>query len=188
LAYHKTGQYKKEGRLYKLAEKDFPDNSYLIFRQAVLALVRGKTKQADEYLKKYESIIRSEGASEALIQTRLAGIYQAAEIPDVAEKHFREALSMEPENPVRLSSLAYFLIDSERDVDEGMAIIEKALELRPDNYIYLHTKGLGLYKQGNYGDALEILRQSWDLRMEQAIYNHEAFLHLEEAKKAVAKL
>jgi hypothetical protein len=50
----------------------------------------------------------------------------------------------------------------------------------------LHTKGWGLYKQGKYQEALEILQKSWDLRMKNAIYDHEAFLHLEAAKKAVA--
>jgi len=35
---------------------------------------------------------------------------------------------------------------------------------------------------------LEILQKSWDLRREQAIYYHEAFLHLEEAKSAVARI
>jgi hypothetical protein len=42
--------------------------------------------------------------------------------------------------------------------------------------------------QGKYKEALEILQKSWDLRREYAFYSHEAFLHLEEAKKAVAGL
>jgi hypothetical protein len=44
------------------------------------------------------------------------------------------------------------------------------------------------YMQCLIREALEALQKSWDLRREQAIYNHEAFLHLEEAKKAVANL
>ena len=71
-------------------------------------------------------------------------------------------------------------------LDEGLELVDKALKLSPDNYDFLHTKGWGLYKQGKYQEALEILQKSWDLRMEKAIYNHEAFLHLEAAKKAVA--
>jgi hypothetical protein len=31
-----------------------------------------------------------------------------------------------------------------------------------------------------------MLQQSWDQRMKEAVYDHEAFLHLEAAKKAVA--
>ncbi len=106
---------------------------------------------------------------------------------DKAEEYYRQALSLEPVSPVRLNDLAYFLIDKERNINQGMELVEKALELRPDYYIYLHTKGWGLYKEGKYQEALEILQKSWDLRREKAIYDHEAFLHLEAAKKAVAE-
>jgi tetratricopeptide (TPR) repeat protein len=187
-ACHKTGQFRKEEKLYKQAEKDFPDDPLIIRRQAILALARGKTKKADEYLLKYESISRNEGASEALIQTRMGWIYEEAEKIDRAEEHLRNALELEPQNPWRMRDLANLLIEKELNINEGMILIENALVLRPDNHTLLHAKGLGLYKQGNYREALEILQQSWDLRMEHASYNHEAFLHLEEAKKAVTSM
>jgi len=85
-----------------------------------------------------------------------------------------------------LNNLAYFLIDKERDVNKGLELADTLLKLNPDNYAYLHTKGWGLYKQGKYNEALEVLQKSWDLRMKDAIYDHEAYLHLEAAKKAVA--
>ncbi len=184
-AYHKTGQYRKEQKLYKQAEKDFPDNPSIIRRQAILALVRGKTKQADEYLQKFESIIRNDGDSEAIIQTRLAWIYHDAEMKEKAEAYFRLALLLDTENPWRMRNLAYLLIEKDLNIDEGMELVEKALELQPENFNFLHTKGLGLYKQGKYNEALEILQRSWDLRREFSVYDHEAFLHLEAAKKAV---
>ena len=31
------------------------------------------------------------------------------------------------------------------------------------------------------------MQKSWDLRMQNARYNHDAFLHLEEVKKAAAR-
>jgi hypothetical protein len=31
-----------------------------------------------------------------------------------------------------------------------------------------------------------MLQKSWDLRREKAVYDHQAYLHLEAAKKAVA--
>jgi uncharacterized protein HemY len=85
-----------------------------------------------------------------------------------------------------MNSLAYFIFTDNRNINEGMELVEKALELKPDDYDFLDTKGWGLYKQGKYHEALEVLQKSWDLRREKAIYNHVAYLHLEEAKKAVA--
>jgi tetratricopeptide (TPR) repeat protein len=91
-----------------------------------------------------------------------------------------------PENPLWLNNLAYFLIDKDRDLNEGLELVNKQLESSPENFNYLDTKGWGLYKQGNYKEALDMLQKSWDLRMEKAIYYHRAYLHLEIAKKAVA--
>lgn len=188
LAYHKTGQFRKEQRLYKNAEKDFPDDIALISRQAILALARGKTKKADEYLAKFESIGRNLGASEAAIQSQLGYMYSEAGKLDKAEEHYRNTLVVEPQSPVRMNNLAYLLIEKELNLDEGMELIEKALELRPDISSFLHTKGLGLYKQGKYREALEILQKSWDLSMESSGYSHEIYTDLEKAKKAVVKL
>ena len=55
-AYHKTGHYKKEKKLYKKAEQDFPDDTDLIYRQAVLSLTKGDTIAANRYIEKYKSI------------------------------------------------------------------------------------------------------------------------------------
>ena len=43
IAYHKTGQFKKEKKLYKKAEQDFPDDPVIIYRQAILSLTEGDT-------------------------------------------------------------------------------------------------------------------------------------------------
>jgi tetratricopeptide (TPR) repeat protein len=48
-AYNKTGQYKKEKKLYKKAEKDFPDNLFLNYQEFLLASVEGDTVNANKY-------------------------------------------------------------------------------------------------------------------------------------------
>jgi tetratricopeptide (TPR) repeat protein len=89
---------------------------------------------------------------------------------------------MEPENPEYLYWLAMLLIDADRNVSEGLELVDKAVKLRPANINYLHWKGWGLYKQGKYKEALEILKKAWDLPG----YDHDLYLHLETAKKTVA--
>jgi len=186
-AYHKEGKYKKEKKLYKKAERDFHDDPELIYRQAILSFTVGDMLAANEYIKKYISLRKERSASEATISTNLAGIYSEANLADKAEEYYRQALSLEPENLGRMNSLAYFLINKDRNITDGMELIDKVLELSPENYNYLHTKGWGLYKQVKYQEAKDVLQKSWDLRMKNAIYDHEAYLHLEAAKKAVAE-
>ena len=185
-SYHETGKSRKENKLYKKAEKDFPDAPYLLYRQAILSLDKGDRIAANEYIQMYVSLLKERSQSEAAVATKLAEIYSEVNILDKANEYYRQALSLEPENPVRINSLAYFLIDKDRSINEGLELVNKGLELNPDNYSFLYTKGWGLYKQGKYQEALEILQKSWNLRKEQAVYNHDAYLHLEAAKKAVA--
>jgi tetratricopeptide (TPR) repeat protein len=185
-AYCKTGQLQKVKKLYEKAEKDFPDDPYLLFNQAVLSLTIGDTIAANGYIEKGITYLKSVSISEANISAVIASGYAEAGLLDKADMYYRKALLLEPENPVRLNDLAYLLIDKDHDVNRGMELVEKALELKPQYYPYLQTLGWGLYKQRKYKESLEILQKSWDLRIQHAIYDHEAFLHLEAAKKAVA--
>ena len=184
-AYHKTGQYKKENTLYTKAEADFPDDPSLIYGQAVLSLSEGKMKDADHYIEKYISARKENSIPEASIMDGVAGIYSDAGILAKAEEYYRKALSLQPENPERINNLAWFLIDKDRNVVEGLELIEKALELSPDEYYMLDTKGWGFYKQGKYQEALGFLQKCDSLK---PVYDHDLFLHLEAAKKAVAGL
>ena len=188
ISYHETGKYKQEKKLYKKAELDFPDDPQIIIRQAVLALTEEDTIRANEYIKKFIAIVRDQSRPEARIMNTVAYIYSDANFLDKAEGYYRKALSLNPLDIERIHSLAYFLIDKDRDINEGLNLVEKALSLSADNYDYLDTQGWGLYKLGKYQKALEILQKSWDLRRQYAIFDQDAYLHLEAAKKAVAGL
>jgi tetratricopeptide (TPR) repeat protein len=185
-AYHETSQYNKEKKLYRLAEQDFQDNPEIVRRQSILYLTEGDITLADKYVVKYRSLYNDNTSSEGDINANLAELYSEAGILTKAEDYYRQALSSEPEKLSRLNSLACFLINNNRNVDEGLQLANKALKFNPDSYILLDCKGWGLFKQGSYREALDTLQKSWDLRMENAIYNQTAYLHLEEAKKAVA--
>jgi tetratricopeptide (TPR) repeat protein len=185
-AYHKTGQYKKEEKLYKKAEEDFPGDINILYNQTVLQLAEKDTIRANKSIEKIISWSKENPYSEADMATGWASLYSDAGYLDKAEKYFRQALSLDPESPGRINNLAWFLISNDRNVNEGLQLVDTALKLRPDNYNYLHNKGWGLFKQGKYTEAVEILQKSWDLRREKAIYVHPAYLHLEAAKKAVA--
>ena len=185
--YHKTGQYRKEKRLYKKAERDFPDNPEIINKQAILALSTGNTKDANKYIEELKSVWKSNLTSDADIAEYLGLIYWFGSVTDKAEEYLRQALELEPENHWKLNAIGWFLIDKNLNINEGLELIDKALKISPDSFWLIENKGMGLYKQGKYKEALDLLQKSWDLRMKNEFYNHEAFLNLEAAKKAVAE-
>lgn len=129
----------------------------------------GDTIEANRYIEKYVTISKKRSAFGADIRKNLVWIYTEGGVLDKAETILRETLSLESENPIRINSLAYFLINEERNIKEGLELADIALKLRPDNYNFLHTKGWGLYKQGKYQEALEILQKSWNIRREKSV-------------------
>ena len=164
-AYHNTGQYKKEKKLYIKAEKDFPDESNLTWRQVILYLTLGDTSMASKYINKYKSIYRDNSWSEAALARNMGWAYSQAGMQDKAEESFREAVNLEPGSGWWYYYLSWHLIDKNRNINEGLELIDKALELNPNsNWIFLECKGWGLYKQGKYKEALDILQNGWDLR------------------------
>ena len=56
--------------------------------------------------------------------------------------------------------------------------------LEPGYYGTLHIYGLGLFKQGKYKKAMEILNQAWEAR---GIYDLEIKRDIQAAEKALAK-
>jgi len=183
-ACHSAGKSDKETRVLETGLKLFPDDIELIWRQARLAFSRGNTKRAKGLINKYEYLCRRSAVSEATIKVAIGSLYEKTDSLDRAEKYYRQALALEPENVYILNNLAFLLIDEGRNINEGLELINKALEINPDDYNLLDTKGWGLFKQGKLEEALHILEKSWDLSPSYAY--HDIYLHLEEAKKAVA--
>jgi tetratricopeptide (TPR) repeat protein len=184
-AYHKTGQYKKEKKLYVKADQDFPNDPLIIYLKAILSLTEGDTLAANEYIEKYISLSKEDVSSEEFVTIGPGQFYTEEGNLEKAEEYFRHRYSSEPDNPYRIYDLAWFLVDKDRGIDEGLQLIDKALVLRPElQWCLLDCKGWGLYKQGKYKEALNILEKCWDIRV---YYQHSVYIHLEEAKKAVAR-
>jgi len=189
LAYHKTGLYKKEKKLYQLEEKYIKDDPVLYCRQAILALKEKDTVAANRYFEKYIYVHREKYPGwESEIPTSRAWIYSEAGYPEKAEGYLRLSISMDPENPERLFTLANFFIDHNRKLGDIQGLMDRAMAMatnKVDYYRYMDTKGWGLYKQGRYKEALEIIQEVWD----SAPFRLGTLVaHMREVKKAASNL
>ena len=91
---------------------------------------------------------------------------------------------MKPDDPDKMSDLALFLIDTNRKIDEVPVLMDNAMKLAKDKvdyYNYSDTKGWGLFKQGKFKEALDVLQKTWD---EAPFKLYLIRSHLEEVKKA----
>ena len=83
---------------------------------------------------------------------------------DLAEADFRTALRLEPDHPSVLNYLGYSLVDMGLKLDEAMAMIAKAVELRPNDGYIVDSLGWAHYQLGNYEEAVEHLERAIGLQ------------------------
>ena len=160
-----------------------PDDPWVEYRQAILKLSEGKRVASNRYIEKFISFCRNVSIHEAEIASLVAQIYYEGSILDKAEESYRKALAQEPDSTVRLTDLARFLINNDINIEEGLELADKALEIEPDNSSAQACKGWGLYKKGKNEEVLGILGKSWELK---SFYEYDLYLKIEEVRKTVS--
>jgi tetratricopeptide (TPR) repeat protein len=88
-----------------------------------------------------------------------------------AEADMRKALELQPEQPHVLNYLGYSWIDQGVNLDEGMKMIKRAVEQRPDDGYIVDSLGWAYYRIGNYEDAVKNLERAIDLKPEDPTIN-----------------
>ena len=88
-----------------------------------------------------------------------------------AEADMRKALEMQPEQPHVLNYLGYSWIDQGVNLDEGMKMIKRAVDQRPDDGYIVDSLGWAFYRIGNYDEAVKNLERAIDLKPEDPTIN-----------------
>jgi tetratricopeptide (TPR) repeat protein len=80
-----------------------------------------------------------------------------------SEADFRKALAMAPDEPSILNYLGYSLIDRGQKLDEAIAMVKKAVDLRPNDGYIVDSLGWAYYTMGDYDQATSYLEHAVDL-------------------------
>jgi tetratricopeptide (TPR) repeat protein len=88
-----------------------------------------------------------------------------------AEADLKEALKLFPDQPHVLNYLGYSWIDQGVHLDEGMAMIKKAVQQRPDDGYIVDSLGWAYYKLGKYEEAVKQLEHAVELKPEDPTIN-----------------
>jgi tetratricopeptide (TPR) repeat protein len=81
-----------------------------------------------------------------------------------AEADFKKALELYPDQPSVLNYLGYSWIDQGMHLQEGMDMIKKAVDQRPDDGYIVDSLGWANYKLGQYDEAVEQLERAVSLK------------------------
>lgn len=101
-----------------------------------------------------------------------------------AEKDFRKALELNPEQPYVLNYLGYSWVDKGLNLVEARQMIERAVALRPDDGYIVDSLGWVLYRLNDFKGAVENLERAVELRPQDPTIND----HLGDAYWRVGRL
>jgi len=88
-----------------------------------------------------------------------------------AEPNFRKALELNPEQAQVLNYLGYSLVDMNLNLDEGLKMIQAAVDARPDDGYIVDSLGWAYYRLGRFDDAVTELEKAIQLRAGDATIN-----------------
>src|SRR5258708_16432248 len=95
-----------------------------------------------------------------------------------AELDMKKALELSPEQPHVLNYLGYSWIDQGLHLDQGMKMLQRATELRPDDGAITDSVGWAYYRLGQYDKAGEWLEgASWQKGGDATITEHPCDAH-----------
>jgi len=81
-----------------------------------------------------------------------------------AETDFKHALELFPDQPHVLNYLGYSWIDQGINLDEGMGMIKRSVEQRPDDGYIVDSLGWAYFRLGNYDEAVKNLERAVELK------------------------
>ncbi len=88
-----------------------------------------------------------------------------------AESDLKTALKLYPDQPHVLNYLGYSWVDQGINLDEGMRMIRRAVEQRPDDGYIVDSLGWAYYRLGNYDEAVKHLERAVELKPDDPTIN-----------------
>ena len=159
-----------KSHLRKLIEENPADT------EAILALgnierARKDYKDCGDTYSKAISQIEKPGRPNWIVYYFRGICYERAKNWPAAEADLKKALELFPDQPHVLNYLGYSWIDQGVNLDEGMRMIRRAVEQRPDDGYIVDSLGWAYYRIGNNENAVKHLERAVELKPDDPTIN-----------------
>ena len=102
---------------------------------------------------------------------------------DAAEKEFRKILEANPDSAGALNYLGYMLADRNIRLNEARDLIQKAVDIEPNNGAFLDSLGWVHYRLGNFDKAENFLVKSIEhLSGDPTVHDHLGDVYMDQGK------
>ena len=106
---------------------------------------------------------------------------------DILEARLTRLVELKPSSPHALNALGYTLVDRTPRVSEGLALIQRALALAPDDPFILDSVGWAQFRLGKLDEAEKYLRQAMEQRPDPEIAAHLGEVLWAKGERALAQ-
>ncbi|MFO1208008.1 MAG: tetratricopeptide repeat protein [Amaricoccus sp.] len=130
---------------------------------------------------RYPDAVAAYTKAVALIETPMPGhwgLYYTRGIANeragdwpAAESDFREALKLQPDQPLVLNYLGYSMVEKKENLDEALGMIQKAAKAEPDDGYITDSLGWVYFRLGRYQDAVKPMLRAVELTPDDPIIN-----------------
>jgi len=80
---------------------------------------------------------------------------------DVFEQMMRKLIQIQPDHAQAHNALGYGLLERNERIPEAMQLVEKALQLAPDDPAIMDSVGWGYYRTGKLDESIKMLRRAF---------------------------
>jgi tetratricopeptide (TPR) repeat protein len=157
--------------LKALIESDPADIRSYIAYGSVLSEAKDYKAMAENYDKAVEVIGPVPRPADWTVFFQRGIAYERLKQWDKAEPSFRKALELNPNQAQVLNYLGYSLVDMNINLDEGLDMVKKAVDAKPDDGYIVDSLGWAYYRMGKFEDSVTELERAVQLRAGDATIN-----------------
>jgi tetratricopeptide (TPR) repeat protein len=166
---HETGETDGAVRALERLAVDRPDRiEPLMTMGNVLRQKERFAEAASAYGRAIERLGTPEPRHWALFYMRGIAFERAKNWP-AAERHFKRALELQPDQPDVLNYLAYTWVDKGENIAEAERMLRRAVEQRPNSGQIVDSLGWAFFRLGRFEEAVPLLERAVELLPEDAV-------------------
>ncbi|HEV7476909.1 MAG TPA: tetratricopeptide repeat protein [Burkholderiales bacterium] len=168
-AMAKQGKVDEARALLQRVGDEFPDEK-VQFTVAEAQLLRDANRNREAYDMLGQALKQDPEQPELLYDYALTA--EKLERYDVLETNLRKLIQVRPDHAHAYNALGYSFAERNTRLPEAKKLIEKALEIAPEDYFIIDSLGWVLYREGDLKGAAEQLRRAYGGRPDAEIGAH----------------
>jgi tetratricopeptide (TPR) repeat protein len=154
--------------LRRVADDHPEDGAQLIVAEA--QILRDANRHGDAFKLLTQALDKQPDQPDLLYDLALTA--EKLERFDLLEAHLRKLIQVKPDHAHAYNALGYSFAERNLRLPEARKLVEKALEISPDDYFIIDSLGWLLYREGDLKGAARELRRAYSGRPDAEIGAH----------------